>query len=100
MARSAALCFMAPTAAMEAGQRSPSSKTKGTPRALARAQPPTAAKNWGEVATIRSGFSSNRPAMPAETMKLRKSKLRSTTPWLAAMKVFTRTTRIPPRVST
>ena len=85
----------APTAAMDAGHRSPSSKTKGTPRAAPAAHPATAVKNWGDVAAIRSGFSCHRAAAKPVTMKLRKSRVRRTTPLLEAMKVLTRTTRIP-----
>ena len=92
--------FIAPTAMIEAGQRSPSSNTNGTRRQAANAQPPTAAKNWGEVAAITSGRLSNNPATKALTMKLRKSRVRNTTPSLAAMNVFTRTTRMPDIVST
>ena len=91
---------MAPTAAMDAGHRSPSSKTKGTPRDAPTAQPATAAKNCGEVATTTSGRRSNSPAANPETMKLRKSNVRSRTPLLALMNVFTRTTRIPSMAST
>jgi len=46
---------------IDAGHKSRSSKIKGTRRIAARNQPPTAAKNWGEVAMIISGLLRKKP---------------------------------------
>jgi hypothetical protein len=60
-----------------------------------RAGPQIAVKNCGEVAMTMSGRGWSSPAITALTMKLMKSRLRSTTPLLAAMKVLTRMTVMP-----
>ncbi len=93
-------CPIAPTATIEAGHKSPSSKTKGIRRILPTNHPATATKNWGEVEMTTSGFFSNNPARMPLNIKLRKSMVRRMTPELDAMKVFTRTTRMPPISST
>ena len=91
---------IAPTAVMEAGHRSDNSNTNGRRLTAASAQPPTAAKNCGEVATTTSGRCCARPPKNAVNMKDRKSAVRSTIPSLAAIKVLTLTTRMPSRSST
>ena len=61
--------FMAPTATMEAGHRSRSSKIQGRRRSRDTIQPATAQKNCGEVEMRMSGRRWNMAAMPPVTMK-------------------------------
>jgi hypothetical protein len=49
---------MAPTAQIDSGQRSRSSKIHGVRRTTAAAQLATAQKNWGEVPTMTSNLPS------------------------------------------
>jgi hypothetical protein len=59
----------APTAASDSGQRSRTSKTKGTRFHHASHHPESAHSNCGEVAMTTSGFLRNRPLTAAETQK-------------------------------
>jgi hypothetical protein len=61
---------MAPTAFMDSGQRSRSSKTQGFLFILERKQAEIAVKNWGEVAIIKSVFMNN-PATEELKAKLK-----------------------------
>ena len=78
---------------------SPSSNTNGTRRNPPTSQPATAEKNCGEVAATTSGRGSRQAAIAPIVMKLRKSRVLSTVPRLGAMKLLTRTTRMPSIVS-
>ncbi len=66
--RMAADSFMAPTALMDSGHRSRNSKTNGTRFSAPTAQPATAVKNCGEVATTMSTRRTKSAARKAMTM--------------------------------
>src|SRR5882672_7293061 len=83
------------TAEIDAGHRSPSSNTNGRRRAMATAQPATAVRNCGDVATTTSKCAWTRPATNDVTMNDEKSIVRRTTPSFGAMNVLTLITRIP-----
>lgn len=59
---------MAPTALIDSGQMSRSSNTNGTRRTRPTAQPATAVKNCGDVATTTSMRRTNRLATKAVSM--------------------------------
>jgi hypothetical protein len=70
-ARIAADSRIAPTARIESGHRSRSSKTKGRHLKTESTQAAQAVKNCGEVETITFGRGRKRPARKPVTMKLR-----------------------------
>ena len=61
---------IASTAIIDAGQISRNSKIKGRRRRTESNHPESAVKNWGDVATITSGFFWKSPAVNPEIIKV------------------------------